>query len=742
MSLPISLPVARSRWRLTAIVAVVALIVSMLSLTAGQQTLARAEDGSTRTISGVVTLPEGSSASFAEVSVQATTDGGSESTESVKVAEDGSYTISDLEPGAYRVDFVVSGDSAATVDGQAYGATTDAPEGEVVDVAAESRDGIDVTLAAVVTVLPDEDAAPGNEVAAVEAEGSESSAGPDEGAGKRVRPEAELLNATDLNVRSGNSVRFGTVPDDSSTPPAAVSMKAPVTAAPVAPAAVSGTRSISGKISIAAGNLSNADLYLENVEGTGTPSRWLNNRDTRIPAAQRDVLNTTTGAYTFKNLAPGRYRINFAYDAASPVLVEQWYPNRLSRDGAVAIDVRQANVTGIDGSLKQGVALVGKLSVPSAFDKDGAGLYAVDSKGQYWGMYWNRKTGEYGSSAMTSGSYWLQVVSYNIKTGSMQFLKSGTQTKFTPNTGTTLVRNVTGINPSSKIVGKIAVTGGLPTDFERAANVYQKMDGVWFPLYYAYQNNGGNYLAVKLGAGQYSVEFSAKTGRDIAKGEWWNKKSSQATANLINLNGSGSVTGINGALTVGSSGQVSPFKDVLSSHKFYKEIRWMYTSGASTGTRVGSVRYYNPKSSVSREAMAAFMFRMNAPKNYKASTKSPFLDVPTNHKFYREIAWMYTSGLSTGNKVAGGRAYKPKEAVSRSAMAAFMYRQYAPSGKKYYAYFADVSSKHKFYNEISWMKDSGISTGTRMNGTSYYLPNDAVSREAMAAFLFRNALYR
>ncbi|QIK62975.1 carboxypeptidase regulatory-like domain-containing protein [Leucobacter viscericola] len=751
MSLPATVHEARSRWKLTAIVAVVALVLSMLSLTAGQQSIAHAEDGATRTISGVVSLPEGSSASLADVTAQATLDGAEGALEPVAVEEDGTYVISDLAPGAYRVEFKVSGDSAEVVAGQTFGATAEAPEGGLVDVADANRDDVDVTLAAVVVVADADADADAKAAASATSDEAVSEPSADETM-ERSRPAAELVTSADLNANLSGPLAFGTVPDDSAQPMAALSIQAPALDskdnAAMAATAV-GNRSISGKVSVAAGSLSGVHVYLENAETSvkgvrpGSDSRYLNYNSTSVPAAQRDTWNAATGVYTFKNLAPGRYRISMESWAASPVLVDQWYPKALSRDKAVAVDVRQVNASGINGTLPRGVALTGRISIPSGFDKAGAGFYAVNAKNERWALYWDRTAGTYESGAMPAGDYWLQIASYNINTGSMQFVKSGTQTKFTPAAGTTLTRNVTGVNPVSKITGKIAVTGGLPSDFERAANVYQKIDGVWFPLYYAYQNHSGTYLAVKLGPGQYSVEFTAKTGRDIAKGEWWNKKPSQAKANLITLDGAKSVSGVNGTLSTGSSGQVSPFKDVLSNHKFYNEIRWMYTSGTSTGTKVGNARYYKPKDSVSREAMAAFMFRMNAPANYKAPARSPFKDVPTNYKFYKEIAWMYTSGLSTGNKVAGGREYKPKDAVSRSAMAAFMYRQYAPAGnKKYYAYFADVNSNHKFYNEISWMKDSGISTGTRINGTAYYQPNDAVSREAMAAFLFRNALYR
>ncbi|GAA1613702.1 S-layer homology domain-containing protein [Leucobacter chromiireducens] len=196
-------------------------------------------------------------------------------------------------------------------------------------------------------------------------------------------------------------------------------------------------------------------------------------------------------------------------------------------------------------------------------------------------------------------------------------------------------------------------------------------------------------------------------------------------------------------VSLGSTAKVridfTPFIDVPYAHKFGKEINWMSSAKLSTGINAGgSLRKYAPKSNVTREAMAAFLYRLEAPKNYKAPKKSPFKDVPTNHKFYKEIAWVYTSGLSTGIKTPGGRTYAPKASVTREAMAAFIYRL---EGAKYSGAkkspFADMKPGQKFYKEITWMYSSGLSTGINKNGKRIYSPKGKVTREAMAAFIYR-----
>ena len=183
----------------------------------------------------------------------------------------------------------------------------------------------------------------------------------------------------------------------------------------------------------------------------------------------------------------------------------------------------------------------------------------------------------------------------------------------------------------------------------------------------------------------------------------------------------------------------SPFGDVTTGHKFYREIAWMATSGMSTGVKQPSGKpHYQPREAVSREAMAAFLFRLAAPGDYVAPAVSPFVDIPVNHKFYREIAWMATSGLSTGSAAPGGRAYLPRDAVSREAMAAFIYRlERAKESLPSQSPFVDMQPGDRFYREISWMYSHGLSTGVAAPGGRAYTPKAHVSREAMAAFLFR-----
>src|SRR5690606_11932994 len=115
-----------------------------------------------------------------------------------------------------------------------------------------------------------------------------------------------------------------------------------------------------------------------------------------------------------------------------------------------------------------------------------------------------------------------------------------------------------------------------------------------------------------------------------------------------------------------------------------------------------------------------------------------FTDVVEGQPFYDEIRWMAESGLSTGTVIGGESFYFPSTAVTRQAMAAFVYRYAEADWEPEVGTqtFTDVGAEHPFFTEIEWMADQGLAGGYS-DGT--YGSNNPVSRQAMAVFLHRLA---
>ncbi|WP_228066211.1 S8 family serine peptidase [Rothia nasimurium] len=143
---------------------------------------------------------------------------------------------------------------------------------------------------------------------------------------------------------------------------------------------------------------------------------------------------------------------------------------------------------------------------------------------------------------------------------------------------------------------------------------------------------------------------------------------------------------------------------------------------------------FRPYEPVKRDQMAAFFYRMAGSPQYTPPAVSPFSDVPTDYVFYKEIAWMAEQGITTGWPDG---TFRPADPVNRDQMAAFFYRM---AGSPEYTVpanspFKDLSaSEHVFYKEIAWMAEQGITTGWP-DGT--FRPYDPVNRDQMAAFIYR-----
>lgn len=184
----------------------------------------------------------------------------------------------------------------------------------------------------------------------------------------------------------------------------------------------------------------------------------------------------------------------------------------------------------------------------------------------------------------------------------------------------------------------------------------------------------------------------------------------------------------------------TPFVDVPIDYVFIDQIIWMSDSGISTGWDRGDGTFaYDPWGDVKRDAMAAFLYRFAGSPVYTAPAVSPFADVTPSSPFYKEIAWLAEQGITTGWDVGGRTEYRPYSPITRDAMAAFLYRfagepAYEPPTA---SAFADVSMSGSFFTEISWLADQGITTGWNVGGRTEFRPFINIKRDAMAAFLYR-----
>ncbi|MFF0943293.1 S-layer homology domain-containing protein [Kocuria sp. CPCC 205300] len=192
----------------------------------------------------------------------------------------------------------------------------------------------------------------------------------------------------------------------------------------------------------------------------------------------------------------------------------------------------------------------------------------------------------------------------------------------------------------------------------------------------------------------------------------------------------------------GAASVTSPFADVPTSHDFSEEISWLAQTGVSTGwSGPENTSLFRPYQPVLRDQMAAFLYRMAGSPAFEAPATSPFADVPISHGFYEEISWLAQAGISNGwTRSDGTKMFRPYQPVLRDQMAAFLYRMAGSPAFEAPAIspFADIPTSHGFYEEISWLAATGVSTGwSGPERTRLFGPYRPVLRDQMAAFLYR-----
>lgn len=176
------------------------------------------------------------------------------------------------------------------------------------------------------------------------------------------------------------------------------------------------------------------------------------------------------------------------------------------------------------------------------------------------------------------------------------------------------------------------------------------------------------------------------------------------------------------------------FSDVDESTPHYSDILWAKQKNITTGY---SDNTFRPYTTVSRCAMAAFLYRLAGSPNYSptAKDKNRFKDVTSSTSFAKEIWWLGSKGITQGYSDG---TFRPYNDVYRCDMAAFLYRfagspNYIPSEKEQ-KIFSDVNNDTAHAKEIQWLAYKGISKGYS-NGT--FRPYTPLLRCDAMAFIHR-----
>lgn len=177
------------------------------------------------------------------------------------------------------------------------------------------------------------------------------------------------------------------------------------------------------------------------------------------------------------------------------------------------------------------------------------------------------------------------------------------------------------------------------------------------------------------------------------------------------------------------------FSDVGESHVFCLPISWMAVTGLSTGYSDGT---YRPAAGLTRQTLAAFFWR-RAGEPEPAPDAPEFSDVPESSPFHDAISWMAGEGITTGRPDGSFGATDPVTRQAMAAF--FYRLAGSPDVEPTtVSPFADVPPTNPFFDAILWMHDTGLSTGIPGPGdppTLLFAPVEELGRGGFSAFLYR-----
>lgn len=167
------------------------------------------------------------------------------------------------------------------------------------------------------------------------------------------------------------------------------------------------------------------------------------------------------------------------------------------------------------------------------------------------------------------------------------------------------------------------------------------------------------------------------------------------------------------------------FNDVPLSHRAAEDIAYAVDKGWILGDIDGK---FNPNNSISRAHAAVLISRV---LNLSSDGKTNFTDVPSTHRYAKEIAAVVEAGIMSGNSAT---TFNPNGKLTRAHMAKVLVNSYdLKADPSQYEILKDVPKDHWAFDDIHVLRANGVT----VISDGMYRPFEDVKRYQIAAFLTR-----
>ena len=114
----------------------------------------------------------------------------------------------------------------------------------------------------------------------------------------------------------------------------------------------------------------------------------------------------------------------------------------------------------------------------------------------------------------------------------------------------------------------------------------------------------------------------------------------------------------------------------------------------------------------------------------------PFGDVKTTDWFYNDVKYVYEKGMMAGT---AADVFAPNATTTRAMIVTILYRLEGSPAVTGTSAFVDVPAGQWYTDAVNWAAANQIVKGT---SATTFAPNDSITREQMAAILYRYAQYK
>ena len=115
---------------------------------------------------------------------------------------------------------------------------------------------------------------------------------------------------------------------------------------------------------------------------------------------------------------------------------------------------------------------------------------------------------------------------------------------------------------------------------------------------------------------------------------------------------------------------------------------------------------------------------------------NPFADVKESDWFYNDVMYVYSKGIMSGT---GEKTFEPNTTTNRAMFVAVAWRLEHMPAPENEASFTDVEKGTWYTDAVAWAYENGVASGF---GDGTFGPNESITREQLAVFLYKYAQYK